>query len=528
MTTVSTPELGSTRTCECDIRFRSACRAEEFYREVDGQRYCVLHFPGIEKSADFYVAFQSKLERNDFNFRGVWFPDEATFFSVEFSAKADFRFATFSGKADFTESNFKAEADFIGTKFNAEAEFFNAIFADEISFTDSVFKADAQFSGTTFIAEADFDKATFMALANFTACTFKGELYLNEASFGAETHFGLAKFDKVVKFTEVWFRALAYFERAEFSAPADFRNSTFDAVADFSQVGFGDVADFSHCAFHKKILFGNVVFRGNVYFADTIFEAESYFTDAAFADYLKISGDVGRPAFSASAELDLQFARFDKPNHVSFHTLMLRPYWFVNVDPRSFDLTNVDWDWRSIQADTRSLQTKLVFSPHRLLAIACRHLATNAEENQRYGEASRFRYKAMDAKRRTEARGFAFWKLSWWYWLASGYGERVSQAVLVLLGILLLSTMLYTYVGFARWEPKLASESDVASAKQDDVGVPLKFSRALTYSAAVMTFQKPEPRPATTAAHTVVLLETIFGPVQAALLALAIRRKFMR
>jgi uncharacterized protein (DUF433 family) len=42
-----------------------------------------------------------------------------------------------------------------------------------------------------------------------------------------------------------------------------------------------------------------------------------------------------------------------------------------------------------------------------------------------------------------------------------------------------------------------------------------------------MTFQKPEPRPATPAAQTVVLLETILGPVQAALLALAIRRKFM-
>jgi len=64
--------------------------------------------------------------------------------------------------------------------------------------------------------------------------------------------------------------------------------------------------------------------------------------------------------------------------------------------------------------------------------------------------------------------------------------------------------------------------------KQDETGAPLKFSRALIYSAGVMTLQKPEPRPATTAAQTVVLLETILGPVQVALLALAIRRKFMR
>ena len=60
------------------------------------------------------------------------------------------------------------------------------------------------------------------------------------------------------------------------------------------------------------------------------------------------------------------------------------------------------------------------------------------------------------------------------------------------------------------------------------MGAPLKFSRALAYSAGVMTLQKPEPRPATIAGQTLVLLETVLGPVQAALLALAIRRKFMR
>ena len=134
----------------------------------------------------------------------------------------------------------------------------------------------------------------------------------------------------------------------------------------------------------------------------------------------------------------------------------------------------------------------------------------------------------MEARRLESWRGFAPWRLSWWYWLASGYGERVLKAFVVLLGIWFVGGLLYTRVGFARWEPKLASEADVAIAKRDNVGAPLKFSRALTYSIAVMTFQKPEPRPATTAAQTVVLLETVLGPVQAALLALAIRRKFMR
>ncbi|PYS78288.1 MAG: hypothetical protein DMF66_06940 [Acidobacteria bacterium] len=125
-------------------------------------------------------------------------------------------------------------------------------------------------------------------------------------------------------------------------------------------------------------------------------------------------------------------------------------------------------------------------------------------------------------------RNFASWMLNWGYLLASGYGERVGQAFLMLLGIWLLAAALYTQVGFARWEPRIATEKEAAAARRDEVGEPLRPSRALTYSLGVMTLQKPEPRPATNAAQSLVMLETILGPVQAALLALAIRRKFMR
>lgn len=46
---------------------RSACYGERFYQtnklppqsgEVKVKRYCVLHFPGKEKSADFRIALQ--------------------------------------------------------------------------------------------------------------------------------------------------------------------------------------------------------------------------------------------------------------------------------------------------------------------------------------------------------------------------------------------------------------------------------------------------------------------------------------
>lgn len=282
-----TSEPESDFVCDCDESVRSACAGESFYKEQEGKRYCVLHFPGKEKGAEFKKALQRKRDNKDSNFRGVLFPDEVTSSEFDLSAGADFRDATFSGQADFR-------------------------------------------------------RATFSASANFSSATFSGA--------------------------------------------ADFSAATFRAKAGFSDALFG-------------------------------------------------------------AHLSLETS----PSRITSN----------------------------------------------LLAITCRDLAVNADENHRHEKASMFRYLAMEARRREHWQGLDFRRLSWWYWLASGYGERVPRGFLILLGILLLSASLYTGVGFARWEPKLASESDAVSAKRDEVGAPLEFSRALTYSAGVITLQKPEPRPAT-------------------------------
>jgi hypothetical protein len=467
-----TSEPESDFVCDCKELVRSACAGEPFYKEHEGKRYCVLHFPDKEKSADFETALQRKLENKDFDFRGVWFP-EVSFDGFDFSAPAYFSYATFSAAAHFSYTTFSAAADFSGATFSAVADFVAATFS-----------AAADFGYATFSAAADFSPATFSAAANFNSATFSAAAYFSPATFSAAANFNSATFSAAADFSSATFSAAAYFNSATFSAAADFDGATFSAAADFPSVTFADHVRFARTKKHQ--------------------------------------------VFTDTSRLDLQFAGIEKPDRVSFHTLSLRPHWFVNIDARKFGFTNVNWGGLSINEEISRLEENHISSPHPLLAIACRNLAVNAEENHRYEEASRFRYIAMDVRRRERWHGLAFWRLSWWYWLASGYGERVLQAFLVLLGILLLFPLLYTHVGFARWEPKLASESDVATAKRDDVGAPLKFSRAMTYSAAVMTLQKPEPRPATTAAQTVVLLETVLGPVQAALLALAIRRKFMR
>jgi hypothetical protein len=390
----------------------------------------VLHFPGREKSADFQLALQRKLEAEDFNFSGVWFPGEVSFSQMNISTDADFSGATFSAEADFCKTTFGAAAIFREAVFNGKADFWMAVFSAEANFCGARFSqgGEAGFIGTTFKA-ADFSTAAFGENADFTLATFR---------------------------------------------TADFSNATF-------------------------------------------------------AGRVRFEGIENTPVFDGPSALNLQFAEFERPDRISFQTLTLYPHWFANVDARKFNFINVHWNnlGRANQ-EIELLESEAAWSSHRLLTISCQKLAANAEDNNRYPEASHLRHMALDAERLETWHGFGFWKLNWWYWMASGYGERSLQALIVLIAIWLAFAGFYTRLGFVRWEPKLATEADLVSAKRDEVGARLEFGRALAYSAGVITLQKPEPKPATRPAQTVVLLETVVGPVQAALLALAIRRKFMR
>src|SRR6266480_4358248 len=528
-----TAETESAFVCDSGEEMRSACVGEPFYKEHEGKRYCVLHFPSQEKSADFQKAVQRKLDNKDFNFQGVWFSDELSFFRFDFTGIANFDSATFNAEVDFSSAVLRAGANFSSTIFNVEPDFTGTTFGAETPFSFAMFNAGANFIQAAFTSKADFTSATFSGdayfsqakfggTAKFSFATFSGGANFN-ANFSAEADFDQAVFSGEANFGDAVFESNATFMWAKIGAEACFSGAVFSAWAGFGNAIFGAEVDFSNASFVGNADFFNGTFKEDADFRRASFKAKANFARATFSGYLKFAGEKEEPLFGDKSSLDLDSARIEKPEHVSFHTVTMHPHWFVNVDAREFDFSNVHWknDGKA-KPEIELLKEDDMASPHRLLAIACRKLAANSEENDRYREASHFRRMAMDAERLETWRGFGFLRLSWWYWLASGYGERPFQAFLVLIGLLLISAVLYTQVGFVRWEPKLASESDVVIAKRDDVGAPLKFNRALTYSVGVMTLQKPEPRPATTAAQTAVILGTILGPVQAALLALAI------
>ena len=519
------PSSKNTFVCECDRRQQSACAGLPFYEEHEGKRFCVLHYPSKDKVEEFSKAFRQKLEAENYNFRGVWFP-ESTRFHDDITGEADFRSAVFSSDVHFVMTTFKDYADFNSAIFQGKVEFISTTFSGPVTFVSAKFYGETYYNSAVFEQEAQFESAIFRGYAGFSSARFNGEALFPGVVFGGEVDFAQAVFNEKAAFVSISFHKRAQLF-ATYDGEVNFGVSTFLDLADFASASFRKNAAFQFVTFQGRVNFDSASFSGRVDFSSSQFNKIADFSSTSFESSVLFSGENGTPPFDDNLNLTFAYSRVDKPERFDFHTLALRPYWFVNVDPRRFSFINVEWP----ALQSRNGLKKEISSAkgdERLFAITCRQLAVNAEENHRYTEASRFRYWAMDVKRREDWKGAAFWRLDWWYWLASGYGERVWRALAGLLVLWSLFALLYMQVGFARWEPRLANEQDLTISKRDEIGTPLSWSRAATYSLAVMTLQKPEPRPATPVGQTLVVLETVFGPFQAALLALALRRKFMR
>ncbi|MBI1766513.1 MAG: pentapeptide repeat-containing protein [Acidobacteria bacterium] len=308
--------------------------------------------------------------------------------------------------------------------------------------------------------------------------------------------------------------------------------ASFSAEAYFSRASFSAEANFEGASFSAKARFSGANFSADAYFMGASFSAEADFYGASFKDYAHFAGSKERKALGEKAYLDLQFAKFEKPERVSFHTLILRPNWFINVDSRKFEFVDVEWNFR-LKEELKSASEAKVSAPHRLLAITYRQLADNAEANHRYHEASRFRYNAFEARRIEKFHGFVPWRLDWWYWLASGYGESVGRAFLVFVALLALLTLGYKRSEFVPTAPTAAPPATVVANTAPPTAPDLPPKRlgwreAALYSFNVSILQKPEPKPKGLWSSFLVSLETVLGPAQAALLALAVRRRFMR
>lgn len=305
------------------------------------------------------------------------FPNKAK--AVQFKEALDARLAR-GDAIDLSGVWFPELLSLRGHIFRYETNFRNATFAEGADFSGAVFKGPAHFSETTFIGRALFS-ARFLGISNFV-----------HATFHAETSFCIA----------------------EFAEKGEFAQVTFQNLVDFGSAKFISEADFSHATFVSDVSFNNADFHAPLDFTGTEFGALANFDSSTFGSHVRFAGDGQREVFCAKSVLDLQHCRIARAEGISFHTVLLRPNWFVNVDSRKFVFAEITWGWKntSIEREIERLNERQVASPYALLATACRQLAENAELNNRYEEASLLRYWAMDLARRTK-------------WGVGGSGERI-------------------------------------------------------------------------------------------------------
>ncbi len=647
-------------------------------RDFSGVAFDTAYFSGVEFKGDvsFAGATFSKESIADFGFnkelpKGTKFSGIADFSGVDFKGGVSFARAIFNRSANviFNEelqkgTTFSGIADFSGVDFEGNVSFAGATFSDAADFSGVEFKGDGLFAGATFSKAANFDlykhkidsnnrKTVFSGKADFSGVEFKGYVSFANASFGEnfKADFGFNKdlqkgtiFTERADFIGATFNGEANFETTTFGnktyfSGSEFKNANF-CNADFNKdvffmkslhlgpgnekkVTFKDKADFSGAIFSGKALFNDAEFTGDltfdnarceklVDFSNVTFKGQSSFrtfkaNDTVLFQFCKFEG---------VPDLTLDAATFDKPERVSFHSVPLRIRWFVNVDPRKFEFTNIDWkdhlDYKSelklleeeiakpiaeensqdqqqplaysdaantsqqrtlsnqvksqtmTTADSMSIRNEPEKNPKHLLAVAYRYLAINAEEAHRYDEASDFRYAAMELKRPhpgqyTGTARFSealLWVVHAVYFLLCGYGERVGRTIAVLFGNLVIFGVLYTQVEFKPPNPSTQASSVAVSASPSVSATlapspstsaspspppsgsptaspspnasPMLLRDAIVYSLETGLLQKPEPRPQSFWARLLVGLELIAVPLQTALLALTIRRRFMK
>jgi uncharacterized protein YjbI with pentapeptide repeats len=567
----------------CVLHFPASAKKEQFEIALEGRLdpasenyldFVGVWFPALPSFLNqnllSLVDFSSARFNSDVEFTKSKFR-EARFVDAQFRGPANFREARFEGIADFSGAQFQQDVSFSLAKFYQESRFNRTRFEGFADFTGVEIEGNASFHQAVFI-DADFgelriplpnqnskskDKEKFEShrsrfkTAQFNGATFR-RLSFKQASFSETVEFFYAQSREFSDFS------LVDFNKSDFSnsqmAQVNFDGSFFVAAPKFNQAQFfGNSvfatarmpgADFSAVTFHGPVDFTLTKFERtlaewekkklqdcNIRIETTDEPAVIQFDKATFKDGLTFKGN---QLYQDRILLSFEDVFFEKPDRVRFVSVSMPPHSFMNVDPRKFSL--IDTRWGFIDKPTALKEAKLALkkfgrSPSGpILELAYRQLAVNAEENNRYEQAADLRYLAMEVARSMRWRRVDWLRLSWWYWLLSGYGERVRRACGVLLIVWLLFALMYWKASDESWWQPKQPTATTSTTSDATITTPIKFSAtdALLYSAGVMALQKPEPAPANKRAKVFVLMETIFGPVQVALLALAIRRKFMR
>ena len=511
----------------------SVCRNNEVnFKDLAGNYYCIFHYPSTEKKDEFELAFDNKIKIEDYLFYGTWFPMEIDFSDHLFKSFADFTWAKFNFEISFEKSTFENNCDFRCCQFIERVSFRKVVFKDKyqqdrpISFYSVTFENAADFSATEFYRNADFSSCKFLTSYSHQPNTQLFE-FVNFSSFGS------AHFKERANFRDTTFGKK---QSNELSSSFWFDEVTFEEAADFRFSDFWDNANFSKARFIKSADFRYTFFRNSL-----------IFDDAKFETFARFSGKESDHASWNKDGFRFSNVEIEKPERIFFQTVQLKPDNFRNTDIRKFDFTDIKWKVKNFAFDwagSKDLYGWETESKHRKsnyinLEKTYRRFASYAEENNDYQSASKFRYTAFDIQRITPWYGRLPVTLLWWYKWTSRYGESWLWAFL-LLTILVFGIFpsIYSKINFKTClkDRPIAASLAICESKDEEVRKnctcsidQISFSDAVVHSLTTAILQNVEYRkPLTNRGELWIILEKIFVPLQAALLAFAIRRKFIK
>ena len=360
------------------------CRESVWQGSAEG--FCIFHDPSKEKNINLFKRkLARKIKREDYNFRGYYFPESVDFADHVFAMDVDFEEAIFSSSTNFSNCTFSQRLNFAGTTFFDRANFLNTTFSGGAYFAGATFFGGGNFVGSTFSGGAYFAGATFFGGAFFSGTTFSGGAHFARVSFSGGAYFSGATFFDRAGFARAAFSEEAEFMGSTFSGDAHFLNATFHKWARFEESRFADVTDFVR-----------VQFLGDTSFWKAQFENSTDFQMAVFAKNVSF--------------LDTQFGGE------------------INFEQSTFE--------RNMGEDAMASA---------LLERSYRNVKNAFLQRGNYAAAGNFYYREMEARRSRSKRMNRVW-MEVYKWLC-GYGEKPQRIALVSVAIIAMSALIFLFNG---------------------------------------------------------------------------------
>lgn len=442
--------------------------------------------------------FSKATFKNTVSFSESTFNNFTTFLDTGFDDSANFSRSEFLDRAEFTMAGFKKKANFSHAKFVGLVDFINTYFKTNCNFRWSTFSTECDFSSAKFDGKLEFHEAHIDGKAIFAESIFSGPVDFHKTEFKNETSFALATFSETALFKQAIFAEETAIHDATFLMHADFTECSFKNPVSFRGTKFNFTSDFSWCTFSKTATFISTAFKDTGNFNNATFNGNGKFFNCVIVKELLLTD------LQSVSELRFTILDLEKVNLLG---TPLTNIWFQSLEcPKSKN----EYRYQIPQEDMPDM--------YQQANDFYRQMKRHHKDRQNDAEASLWHFSEKEAQlkhyqSRTDNR-FLLTMLKA-YRISSRYGENPLQAMKVL-SWLLLALFACLLCGV------LVQYGSALVVTQDHVA---KF--LLTFSQYTLLL-RPDWTPPKGFEILTLIISRLFIPIQAALLAFAIRNKFMR